>query len=1372
MLFISHASADEAMAVRLQQALSARGVTSVFLDVDPALGIVAGQAWQAVLYRRLRACHALVALVTDHLLASRWCFAEIALARMQGKHLFSFRADPLAADAVVPDLLSDRQQVDGRPDFDAAVERLLIGLDQAGLRSLGARAWDRQRSPFPGLMAFDEADAGVFFGRDAEQQRALEAVQGACRGTAARCVLLLGASGSGKSSLLRAGLLPRLRQQPGLLLAGPVRPRGQPMEELAFHLSSSLKTDEDALLQRLVTAAAEPVADAALERIVARHLRRAGADGTLCILIDQFEELLGRPPGHASHQVLRLLRGALQASEGRIVVLATLRSDHLGAWQAHEQALGLEWQAVSVPPMGLLQLRSVIEEPASLAELELVPGLVERLVADTASAQALPLLSMTLQRLWDRHGSSGRWELAHYEALGCVQAAVAREAEAALGPAPDAAALAELRQALLALVRLDEQGRASRQACAWADVSPAARPWLDNFVRRRLLVRDEATVEVAHEGLFSAWQRLADWIAQDREALLVRQQLAQAATGWMASQDESELWRGTRLARLLELLGDPSLEAGAAAALPPASQAFLQASVALRERQRADDDRARQERDRLTRTALGRGLAYQALGEARDRPQRGLLLAAAAAEATMAAGLGATDAAENALRELLSQVGGRSLGSAGQRIRCMAVSADGAHVAVGTEDGRLMVADLQQPEPADGAPARCWPAHAQAVRSLGWQGATLISHGAEGQVLAWGLEGAAQPLRTLAGAGRQVHLLAIGPGTGRVAMAVAGEGLCLVDTATGSQPLLCDDSYRTRVLAFSGDERWLAQGLEDGRVLLWSLDPAQPVVTAFSVATHAGAVTRIAWARDARCLVTWGEDRALRRWHFEASPAEISQQDLSGATSAVQAVAVSEDGRQIVAGLGEPRALVWTAEDAFNRPAVLQGHPSTVDSVALSAGGQWILTASSRDNTVLLWPAAGLQDEPQAIKLRGEDRWITALAVAPQGFILAASWDGSVRRWHRVVEEPASVAIDGVDLNRVALTSDGSALLAAGATMAFGGEPDRRCKRVDLSSETVSVIHEPAEGVAVAMTPDGRVEVIGSADGQLHVRRPREGTVQRLSFPIEGWFGRLALDRSGRWLVASGSSSATLGPALFDLHEDGRMQTLAPPGAVLQCAAFDRTGQWLLTVVDSRIVALWRHEAGSFALQRQHEHEGARWCAFCPDSARWVSGGPDGLQVHTVIEAVDVLHLPAPEVADSPHFAMAESADVVAMHGAVQAWVWRLAEPGARIELPRHEGYLLSLAVSPDGQRVATAMVDGGVRLWTLDQPGSPLPFPHSRSGSLLLRFLDDGRRLLVGDSGQSLATWDLDVTRLIARARQVAGRELDPEERVRFLGS
>ncbi len=232
------------------------------------------------------------------------------------------------------------------------------------------------------------------------------------------------------------------------------------------------------------------------------------------------------------------------------------------------------------------------------------------------------------------------------------------------------------------------------------------------------------------------------------------------------------------------------------------------------------------------------------------------------------------------------------------------------------------------------------------------------------------------------------------------------------------------------------------------------------------------------------------------------------------------------------------------------------------------------------------------------------------------------------------------------------------------------------------------------------------------------------------------------------------------------------MQALAPSGAVLQCAAFDRTGQWLLTVMDSRIVALWRHAAGSFALQRQHEHEGARWCAFCPDTARWVSGGPDGLQVHALNEAADVLHLLAPEVTDSPHFAMAESADVVAMHGAVQAWVWRLAEPGARIELPRHEGHLQSLALSPDGQRVATSMVDGGVRLWTLDQPGSPLPFPHSRSGSLLLRFLDDGRRLLVGDSGQSLTTWDLDVTRLIARARQVAGRELDPEERVRFLGS
>jgi hypothetical protein len=202
-LFISHASADADAARQAARRLEAWGYRSLFLDFDPEHGIAAGSDWETQLYRQLKLSRALVALVSESFVASHWCFAEVTQARSMGKPVFPLRIGPGSTHS----LLADLQVVDLTRNEEEGWERLHRGLEAAGLGD--DLPFDPER-PYPGLSAFDAADAGVFFGREEEQAALLETLERMRRRSEPRLALVLGASGSGKSSLVRAGVLPRL----------------------------------------------------------------------------------------------------------------------------------------------------------------------------------------------------------------------------------------------------------------------------------------------------------------------------------------------------------------------------------------------------------------------------------------------------------------------------------------------------------------------------------------------------------------------------------------------------------------------------------------------------------------------------------------------------------------------------------------------------------------------------------------------------------------------------------------------------------------------------------------------------------------------------------------------------------------------------------------------------------------------------------------------------------------------------------------------------------------------------------------------------------------------------------------------------------
>ena len=1032
---------------------------------------------------------------------------------MHGKHLFGFLATPLADQRVLPALINDRQLVDGRSDFAGAVELLLKGIAAAGLGFHDFLAWQRDRSPYPGFSAFEEADAGVFFGRDRESERGLAMVRGGVQGTASRLSLLLGSSGSGKSSLLRAGIVPLLRLQNDLILVGPFQPGPEPLAELALQIAAAFGVEADKLPVDL----RHPPQDGglSLDRLVRQLLQEVFPRRRHALfLIDQFEELLGRPPDHPSHPFLSLFQSSLHDPEGCLSVLATLRSDQLGRLQNHPATKTLDWQSLFVSPLDAVALRVIIEEPARLAELKLEAGFADLLIADTTSPEALPLLALTLRRLWERYGDDALLQVKEYRQLGRIHEVVARVADDALGENTSEEKLGPLRKALLKMVRLDEYGNAVRQPLLWQDTPADARPLLDRFVKSRLLVHDQDKIQVVHDALFTAWGRLSVWIDEHRKALVDQQRLSQAARLWLESQDKNDLWRGARLDRGLELDATGELELG------ETERRFLAASQAVRNEALAEKNRREREREKLSRVALGRGLAYQSLGEAQSRPQRGLLLAVEAVRTTWEHGFGVTAVAETALHELLSSIGGKAIGSFGARVDCLGFDPRGRWLAVGCEDGTVGLLSLQEPEAGTDSDWRTRPS-ASAIVDLAIGERWLLARSDDGVVRIWEIadSGEVNDFREFRPTVAPDKIaVAFGSGGQLLAIAEEGQDLLLHDLKAGTHQPLWVEGAPTRVLSFSPDSRWLLEGREDGRVVLWDLTTIADQPRAILVDAHPVAVKRVAWAPLARCFVTVGMDNNLRRWTFGQTPGQIELTELASSGSSILDLAVSPGGDLVAAGTWHAETLCWLADDGFAQPLVLKGHSSSICSVAIRDDGLFLLTASSRDNFALLWPVGALRRNPAPYTVRGEDRWLQVIRFAPDGALVAGSWAGEVRRWYSLTEEPREVAVPGVDLNDYVLSRDGSRLLSAGANASIGGEPDRRGKLVNVNSGRVEPIDEPPVALAVAMTPDGRLIIIGSDDGTISVRDGMTGGEKRFSFPLEGWFSSLNR-RSNRPLV-------------------------------------------------------------------------------------------------------------------------------------------------------------------------------------------------------------------------------------------------------------
>jgi tetratricopeptide (TPR) repeat protein len=572
-IFISHASRDEVPAKELKDWLAAEGYEHVFLDLDKNTGLPVGENWERWLYEEMARCHLLLLLLTPNWLDSKWCFAEFTQARALGKIIFPVLVSPLGEKRVAPEI----QGIDLKEWNAEGQDHLRRRIREVTDEMARGFQWDRSRSPYPGIFSFEREDAAIFFGRDEETRDVIERLEARRVQGGKRFLCILGASGSGKSSLLKAGVLPQLeRRRTQWIVLPPFRPEREPLTGLAKSVVEKLglPTNWRHWKERLVG----PGREIALKEL-SNDLRVGQArSATLLISIDQFEETFTLAAPYERESFLELLQGAVESDEALpYLFVATARSDALGDILRSRQFC-LPFENYALRPMPLDRLPKVIEGPAAIAAVSIEKGLCERIAQDTKSAEALPLLAFTLRELYERMGRQRHaMSIADYEKLGDrglgfnpIESVVNRKANDIIEAVQHSTTQLEaLKRAFIPnLVRIRDDGSFVRQPARIADLPNESRCLIAALVEARLLARradplaDESNadlVEVSHEALFKAWPLLAGWLNGEREFLAGKAQLERSFQDWQRTPDKEKseaLLQGLQLKRARQWLVD------------------------------------------------------------------------------------------------------------------------------------------------------------------------------------------------------------------------------------------------------------------------------------------------------------------------------------------------------------------------------------------------------------------------------------------------------------------------------------------------------------------------------------------------------------------------------------------------------------------------------------------------------------------------------------------------------------------------------------------------------------------------------------------------------------------------------------------------
>jgi WD40 repeat protein len=1303
-IFISHSSRDAEQAARLLECLHAHGLVETFLDFDKHAGLAPGADWERTLYREIVGAEAVILILTKNWFDSKWCFAEFTQARALGKAIFPLIEAPTGETFVSGDI----QHLDLVKDREGGLARLATELTEVVVNARGGFGWDQTRPPYPGLLAFDEADAAIYFGRDDDIRRLIERLNARRAQGGAKLIAILGASGSGKSSLLRAGVLPRLkRDKRNWIALPPFRPQLHPLEELAQAVAIALGPGADWRHWR------DALSSENLPRALsdlARDLRAAHASNEAQILIsvDQAEELFGAAERTGAEQFLRVLNG-LQDERLPFLVAMTLRSDFLGKLQ-EAPGLTAPFEGFSLKPMPLARVRDIIEGPARVAGLTVDDALVAAAMNDAATDDALPLLAFALRELYDRFGQKKHLTLEAYRALGDdtgqlspLENAVRRKADEVLAVAKSSPGdLQALRQAFVpAMVRVNSEGEYARRPARFDTLPSNARPLIERLARARLLIihteKDLTMVEVAHEALLRKWPLLRGWLDEEREFLIGRDQLEQDLLDWEkvpAKEKTEALLSGLKLTRARAWLVEKPLQ------LTEAERGFIQASVAHYEAEVARRERSRHRVQQASVTAalvlavcLAGAIWEWRIAKAREATAESRELAAIAEQtvgtggdlglalrtAVKAAERSPTDQAEHALRTVLEGPLEHLILHHGGPVYVGAFSPDGTRLVTASVDRTARVWDA-----ATGHLLATLNGHTGPVNDAAFSadGSRIVTASDDGTARVWDAA-TGHLLATLSGSAVEVRKAAFSPDAKRIVTTGADNSARVWDAETGH--LLKTLSGHTRAVydaAFSPGGKRLVTASDDGTARVWDAETGTLLAT---LAGHAKVVDKAAFSPDGKRIVTASWDQTARVWDAESGHLLTT---LTGHGGALYDVGFSPDGKRIVTASADYTSRVWDAETG-DLLTTLTGHTGPVTGAAFSFDGKRVITASE-DGTARVWDTdSGLL----FATLRGGVGAVHDAAFSPDGGrIITTSNDGVARVWDADIGHPLAIITGFAGrVFDVSFSPDGKHLVT--------GSEDLTARVWDAETGTLltTLAGHSLMIYTAAFSPDGRRIVTGSADKTARVWDAKTG---RLVATLAGHTGRVnqaAFSPDGKCVVAAGDDGTA---RAWDAETGHLLATLTGHTGPVNEATYSPDGNRIVTASADDTARVWDAQSGRPLATLAHA-AAVNDATFSPDGKRVVTASYD----HT-------------------------------------ARVWDARSGTLLATLSGHTRWVYVAAFSPDGKRIVTASADDTARVWDAEtgQLRATLSGHNARVNDAV--FSRDGRFIVTASQDLTARIW------------------------------
>jgi WD40 repeat protein/tRNA A-37 threonylcarbamoyl transferase component Bud32 len=1075
--------------------------------------------------------------------------------------------------------------------------------------------------PFKGLASFEPVDADYFFGRERLVAELVARLVGA------GFLGIVGPSGSGKSSVLRAGLLPALA---GGVLPGSggwrrllLRPGERPLEELR---------------RVLVSGAKDPLAEA---------LDTLPANARLLLAVDQLEELFTACRSEAERAAFAdTLARAASDPDGRAVVVVALRADFYGRFAAYPGlAELLGGNQVLVGPMQASELRRAVELPAGRVGLRVEPELADALVDDVEGEPgSLPLLSTALLELWQKRQDNAL-TLADYRASGGVHGAVARLAEGTYARVPDERRQL-VRAVMLRLVGEDEGDAPVRRRAPLGELdlerNEDVADVLATLADSRLVTVSEGNVEVAHEALLREWPRLRDWIEEDTEGRRLRRHITQAATEWdAAGRDRGELYRGARLAAALDWTADHALDVN------ELEREFVSES---REASEKETKRVRRTNRRLRGLLAGVAVLLAAAvaggifaaiqrSEARDA-ETGQLAQRLGAQALVEEDLDRSlllarqavaidDSPQTRsylLSELLRSPAAIGIMHGGGDLREIAVSPDGKKLAVGGIGAgglRFFAAETYE---QIGEPVEV-PTGPRGLKEV-----TGLAYSPDGETLAFvtGFD-ATTPgyLRVIDVQTREV-LAEERNWFPDVAFTEDGSLLVLTeylqygviwitfkDATTlkqvGSriQPgefagEYVPEVYSAPFFALTPDGGSVVTASTDGELAWWDLE-SRKKTGALEIAEDYHA---LALSPDGLTAAV-GIDGGIQRVDVRSGEVRTNSGVLAGAP---QWLLFSPDGKTVVSTGLDGAVTLWEAETATPR-GTLRGHSAAVGQPVFSPDGATLYTASD-DGTVIAWDLSGNRRLGRPFTFTHDRAYDPALdrhpgRFSPDGRLIAVGLkEEGIRLWEATALTPAGPPLleTGGEVKALAFSPDGRTLAAVTSSgMGTLWDVESRSLRqgpFPVGSFAVGVSFS-ADGTTLATASPSGVKLwdvaTGAALGRLGIGSYADDVAFSPTGPLVAFVRSEGAGSAEIWDVAQRSRIATLEVNAAASYRFGRAYAIA----------FSPGGRMLATAGDDPLVQLWDVESGKLIREFEQNVGGVLALEFSSDGKTLAISGFD-----------------------------------------------------------------------------------------------------------------------------------------------------------------